>query len=438
MSVTRKLVPYVASALTSPRTRDVRRGIHELSRRLRGKPHRVQYFHQTDDPYSHLAAQTLERLSERYQIELCPHLVGPPPDSAAPERERLKAYARKDAADVAPHVGLDLPRRAQAPDSGLVTRANRILTAALERDVFAEAAPAVGAALWAGDVSAIERAGERFGEASAEATALALSAGDAERARRGHYLGAMFRYAGEWFWGTDRLHYLEARLATLGLRRGSGDRLVLPAAADDTKLSAPGRLQLDFFHSARSPYSYIALNPTFELARRLPVDVIVRPVLPMVMRGLAVPRVKRFYILMDAKREADRLGVPFGHVCDPVGRPIERVYSLVPFAREQGRAEALLCEFARSAWAEGVETGTDAGMQLVIERAGISFEAARAHLDSDGWRAEVEDNRRELLDLGLWGVPSYRLRGRAGEPDFTTWGQDRLWLLEAEIRRRLA
>jgi 2-hydroxychromene-2-carboxylate isomerase len=39
--------------------------------------------------------------------------------------------------------------------------------------------------------------------------------------------------------------------------------------------------------------------------------------------------------------------------------------------------------------------------------------------------------------MGLWGVPSFRLLGRPGEPDYSTWGQDRLWRVEQEIRRRL-
>jgi 2-hydroxychromene-2-carboxylate isomerase len=39
-------------------------------------------------------------------------------------------------------------------------------------------------------------------------------------------------------------------------------------------------------------------------------------------------------------------------------------------------------------------------------------------------------------ELGLWGVPSFRLRGAGGEPDLCVWGQDRLWLIAAEIRRR--
>jgi 2-hydroxychromene-2-carboxylate isomerase len=43
---------------------------------------------------------------------------------------------------------------------------------------------------------------------------------DADRLRQrlGHYLGAMLYYGGEWYWGVDRLQYLESRLQSLGLQ----------------------------------------------------------------------------------------------------------------------------------------------------------------------------------------------------------------------------
>ena len=76
------------------------------------------------------------------------------------------------------------------------------------------------------------------------------------------------------------------------------------------------------------------------------------------------------------------------------------------------------------------------GLRVVVERAGLSWEGARKHLDSEGWRPELERNRKLLLEQGLWGVPSFRLVGEDGEPDYCTWGQDRIWRVEEEIRRR--
>ena len=137
--------------------------------------------------------------------------------------------------------------------------------------------------------------------------------------------------------------------------------------------------------------------------------------------------------------EAEFIGEPFGNMLDPIGRPVERGFSLWPFANERGRGEAFLAGFLRAAFVDGQPTGTDAALQGIVERAGLSFEEARSHLDADDWRAELEANRQLMYDeLGLWGVPSYRLRGPAGEPDLCVWGQDRLWLVAAEIRRRLA
>jgi 2-hydroxychromene-2-carboxylate isomerase len=175
---------------------------------------------------------------------------------------------------------------------------------------------------------------------------------------------------------------------------------------------------------------------TFALAARTGVTLRMRPVLPMVMRGLEVPAAKRMYIMLDAKREAESVGLPFGRISDPVGAPVERGFSLYPFAVSQGRAADYLFAFCRAAFAEGVDTGSDKGLRHVVTRAGLSWDAALAAVDHEHWRAELEENRRVMLATGLWGVPSYRLRGGAEGADFCVWGQDRLWLVEAEIRRR--
>ncbi len=416
----------------------------ERRRRLARAPHRVLYFHQVDDPYSQLAAQLLPALCTRYAIELVPQLVGPPSDEAAPERERLAVFARRDAADIAKGYRLEFPAAAAAPEPQAVELAERILAAALPPERFAALAERVGAALWARDRSALEALARAEGAAEAGAAAALRAEGERLRNRLGHYLGAMFHYGGEWYWGVDRLHHLERRLRELGaLRAGAGAALIAPRPerAQPPALSAPRPhppLVLEFYASLRSPYSYIAMERVAALARRYPLELRLRPVLPMVMRGLPVPLAKRLYIVLDTRREAEDAGVEFGRICDPVGRPVERGFSLYPFACSLGRgAEYLLC-FARAAFAEGVDTGTDAGLRRAAEHAGLPWDAARLQLDREGWRDELERNREQLFALGLWGVPSFRLQGGAhAEPDYCTWGQDRLWRLEAEIRRRL-
>ena len=92
----------VTRILTSPRLRDWRRLDAALARRLRHSPPIVHYFHQSDfhqsdDPCSVLAAQTLRALTERYAIELRVCQVAPPVAAVAPDAPRLREYAARDA-----------------------------------------------------------------------------------------------------------------------------------------------------------------------------------------------------------------------------------------------------------------------------------------------------------------------------------------------------
>jgi 2-hydroxychromene-2-carboxylate isomerase len=444
MSKLARLVsPLVSSVLTSPKTRDTRRWIAERMRRVRKDRHRVLYFHQVDDPYSQLAVQVLPQFVARYEVDIEPYLVAPPPDEAAPDRARLIEFSRKDAADVASAYGLEFESQWRQPEPAFRELVLRLLACAIRNDVFVDRAAAIGRAMWTGDAAEVDRAAGGLASFDLEAAGVVLAEGTALRAKLRHYLGGMFYYAGEWYWGVDRLSHLERRLCAAGaVRRGQEAAVETPivprptSSALDAADIACERVQLEFYPSLRSPYSYIAMERVFALAARLPVDLVLRPVLPMVMRGMAVPSNKRIYIMLDTKREADDAGVPFGKICDPVGRPVERAFALYPWAREQGRAAEYILSFARAVFAEGIDAGNDRGLRRVVERAGLSWGEAQAHRDSEGWRAELESNRDAMLGFGLWGVPSFRIVAASGQRDFCTWGQDRIWLVEREIRRR--
>jgi len=76
-------------------------------------------------------------------------------------------------------------------------------------------------------------------------------------------------------------------------------------------------------------------------------------------------------------------------------------------------------------------------MKRAVQEAGLDWNEAQKRLGSDEWKEIVERNQDEMVEeMGLWGVPSYRLTGPDGEPDLEVWGQGRLWLVAAEIRRR--
>ena len=395
----------------------------ERARARRSEPHLLHYFHQVDDPYSALAASILPRLLARYDIQLLPHLVGAPPDNAAPERAKLIAYSRRDATLLARHRGLAFEEAAEQPTERDCARATAQLLAAIEAGDFVERAGPLSAALWRGvlpDAAASDTPSASVGAQLEQANAL--------RKRLGHYLGATFYYAGEWYWGMDRLHHLEQRLQALGLARpGVSELMFAPTADLTTPVVLKKALPIDFFFSLRSPYSAIVAQRVFDLGSLTGAEVRLRYLLPMVMRGLPVPREKRSYIAQDAAREAFVRGIPFGRLNDPVGRPTERGLALMPLAERLGKGQQYVLSFMRGVWAEGIDAGSDRGLRSIAERAGLSWDDARRALQDEAWRSIAEHNRQEMFGIGLWGVPSFRV----GE--CAVWGQDRLWAVQEEL-----
>ncbi len=364
-------------------------------------PHELHYFHEEGDPYSLLTASVLPGLRAHYTVDLQEHRVPPPPAALAPDRERLRAWALRDAEHW------------------------RQVTGCLPEPIAVGTAPAR-------DYSATPTREELQGEQ--------------ERAKRGSFLGASFWFRGEWFWGLDRLPLLLRRLEAAGLTRDEPWRDYPqrpPMPAGTTALGTPPRFNgaasnglpvVEFWCSLRSPYTYLALPRLRAWAEAGEVTVQLRPVLPMVMRGLQVPLVKRLYIIRDAKREAEELGLPFGKISDPVGRPTERGLGVLHQVQANHGTLAALCfaeSFLRGVFAEGIDAGTDDGLAQIASRAGVTPADVAAGLADDSWRATATANREALLAAGLWGVPSFRVAGFPAQ-----WGQDRLWVIEQQWRSK--
>ena len=410
----------------------------EKQRVKSGMGHVVEYFHYVEDGYSHLASQVLQAFSERYDIELVCHLVMGPQGKNSAEPELLLRLSRYDAFQVAADYSLNFPHHEDAPEPSLVKLASSILAAQTSAD-FIECAAHVGDALWSRDEARLLSLADNLGRATDDELARKLDVGTARRSRFKHYSGAMFYYGEEWYWGVDRLYHLEKRLAGLGLDREQGQPMVLPRPAVETgELRDNGSLTLEVFPSLRSPYTSIAFDRAVKLAQDTGVKLAVRPVLPMVMRGVPATREKGMYIFSDTVREASEAGVPYGNFYDPIGEPVRRCYSMYPWACEQGRGTQLLSSFLRAAFVQGVNTNSDRGLKKVVENAGLNWVEAKKHIGTGGWEELLENNRLAMYDAGLWGVPSFRLLDEQGNSILSLWGQDRLWLFSREIQRQLA
>ncbi len=414
---------------------DTRRRIAHLKGRLarKGQP-TVHYFHQVNDPYSHLAAQKIDALAERYKVKFEFHLAGSPTDDEQGDAARFPGWALQDARAIASDYGTELPQTVNQIDRHQVVHAENYLAQYLADPGFAREAIAIGHRLWSGDpirdLTAEELPAEQLPASDAVADGTAL------RSKLGHWLSATFYFEGEWYWGVDRLVHLENRLCDLGLSNDPSGICVPRPTPESLGGKDAGAVTLEFFPSLRSPYTAISYDRAIELAHRTGVNLKLRPVMPMMMRGVPAPRVKQRYIMTDTKREADYYGQKIGPMVDPFGEPVKRAFALLPFMIEKGLSVEYCSHYLRAAWCEGVDITTDRGLQQVVENTGVNWQEAQQQFGNNVWEPLLEDNVSAMLSAGLWGVPSFRVTGGTIKEPFCCWGQDRLWRVESEISRR--
>jgi 2-hydroxychromene-2-carboxylate isomerase len=431
MIIAKRLKGKAIATWLGPTGEAARRALTRARQRLTNAPRRLDFYFDIADPMSYLTAQAVTRLVAVYPVELAVHVITPPASDVDPAPVPRAMHAVRDARQVAEYWDLDFPGQREA-DSGMV----RDVATALIRDRPAaeqlRAVTELGAVLWRGDKKQLGALLLRYGTESSGSIAPILNSNYAELRRAGHYQGAMLAYDGAWYWGIDRLPYLEAALGEAFGVTAAPVVSPRPEAQRGPLALSEKPLSCELWFSFRSPYSYLALERVASVLEPHGVPLVLKPVAPMVTRGLAVPSVKRMYIVHDAKREADRHGIAFGELCDPLGTGIEHCLAIAHRAAQHGQLMAFARSALRGIWAEALDVSEYVDLRQVVERAGMAWDDARAALEASASAAAqkaAQANAAELAVVHLWGVPSLRCG------DFVAWGQDRLDLLADRLRR---
>ncbi|MEZ4366490.1 MAG: DsbA family protein [Kofleriaceae bacterium] len=419
----------IAAYLGGPGQR-VRALTHAARARLRHEPEQLDFYFDLADPWSYLAAQAVERLIAAYQVPVQIHVVSAPASDVDPAPALRSRYALRDAAELAAYWDVAFVGRKEL-EAGVLRRVGAALVAERPAAEQLAAILELAALAWAGDAARLPPALGKYQQEAQVVIPTVLASNYEAMRKRGHYQGAMIAFAGEWYWGLDRLPLLEEALAAargvapVGVvaPRTEAERGPLRLAKGD------GPVPVDLWFSFRSPYSYLALERIEEVLRPYPTTLRLRPVAPMVSRGVPLPSDKKMYIARDAKRCADRLGLPFGNLCDPLGQGIAHCLAIAHLAEQRGLALPFARSALRGIWAEARDVADYVDLRHIVERAGLAWDEAAAAIRAPEGADVAAANAAELGVIGLWGVPSMR----AG--DFVAWGQDRLPLLADRLRR---
>ena len=366
----------IIKSLLTPSHRKKIRGKRERKRKTENRSHQVFYLHQVDDPYSHLCCQILDQLENSYDIEVIPLVVGPPPPSSTPEVEMLQKHNIEDAKMIAPYYGLTFDTNEADIEPQNIKIAQSILLGT-NQESFAKVSLQVGDALWRNDSETLQDLQQNSTVLSDEEISARIQINSQKQKKLGHYYGGVFAYEGECYGCIDRVPFLEERLVELGTNKSDQQSIFKRKSLKDERPLKLDGLTLEVLFSVRSPYSYLALQQLIEFRKRYPIKVVYRPILPMVMRGMVINREKMFYILSDCKRVAEKKGIPFGNIADPLGKAVERCYSLFKFIKQKGKEEDYFNAFLRAVWSEGEHGYLDKTIKNVVEKIDLDWEDAK-------------------------------------------------------------
>jgi len=428
------IMPYVARCISSDQLLSARRNIYAVKRKALRQEPVLDIFLKADDPYSYLLIQALESFRSRFTIKLRFHVFYDIDPVMYPKFEMWRKYARYDAYYLAKLYGFHFPNNDSLPvQDEQTTKQLALRLVEIENDDdFIVKANVLLRHFWCHS-QPTSPSFDNYNKAE-----LRLSNNQSLLAQKGHYLGAMIYFEGEWYWGLDRLDHLENRLIEIGLTFAPNEHPKFNRTYQDF-CKAPlldvsryeDKTPLVLYWSARSPYSYLGLERAVHLADHYQMPLVIKPVLPMMMRGMNVPEAKKMYIFLDTKREARKLGIPYGFVADPLGAAVERCYALVQYAQSENKLQGFLLSFARGVNAEGIRAETDRGLEKIVTRSGLNWSVAKTKLSDISWRQWAQANLDEMFAMGCWGVPSIRY----GETHF--WGQDRFGMIEVAIKKDL-
>ena len=446
MIIAKRLKGKAIATWLGPTGDAARRALERVKQRVTSAPPRLELYFEIGNPWSYLAAQAVSRLLAAYPVDFALHVVTPPASDVDPAPAMRVTHAVRDAQHLAAYWDVDFAGTREA-DSGMVRDIGTALIRARPAAEQLRATLELTGAMWAGDRKRLTALLGTWGTEAHGSVAPILNTAYAELRKAGHYQGAMMHYGGTWYWGVDRLPYLEEALARDLGRSVAGVVAPRPEAERGPLRLSDKPLACELWFSFRSPFSYLALEQIEEVLAPYQIPLVLRPILPMVARGLPMPQVKQLYIVRDAKREANRLGIPFGELCDPLGPGIDNCLAIMHWAQQRGPAAevgtdgasgarpgaAAALAFARSAmrgiWAEARDVSEYVDLRAIVERAGLPWDEARAALDDPEALKAAQAHVADLAVVNLWVVPSFRVG------DFVAWGQDRLPLLADRLRR---
>jgi 2-hydroxychromene-2-carboxylate isomerase len=186
---------------------------------------------------------------------------------------------------------------------------------------------------------------------------------------------------------------------------------------------------IDYYVSPISPWTYLGHEALLALVKQHGTPVAVKPidlgrVFP-VSGGLPLPKrapQRQAYRLVELKRWSAHRGIAFNLTPKHFPAPAEPASLWIVAAAQEDEAAGLrlLGAIGRAYWADERDIGAADTLRAIATEAGLDGAALAERAAAPDTRIHYDTLTQEAIDRGVFGVPTYVLRGEM------FWGQDRL------------
>lgn len=173
---------------------------------------------------------------------------------------------------------------------------------------------------------------------------------------------------------------------------------------------APPRLM--FFYDFENPYCANAIPTALGLEGNYDIQFEFLPLLPAVPGDSDLKERIKTYRLVDARREAERLGLPAITGSAPEQEAHQRLMAIAQVHKMRGADRQMLVRINRAVWHEGRTLGSKAELARLISEIGFLDPAeCLREAESQTVKSALQAHRATLQKLGHWETPLWSIDG---------------------------
>ena len=252
---------------------------------------------------------------------------------------------------------------------------------------------------------------------------------------------------GRFFWGQDRMHFVEAELVALQ-KGGDWSRVpelvrLMPRCTARNKVV--GKVKIEFWYDFSSPWAFLGWTQLQRLQRTFgsELEIVMKPfLLGILFREIGAPNLPMSAVSptkaawsrqdhADWTRYWNAINIQEGNPDKNIDFYWADVFPIrTPTVLRVAIAEPSTVPLLyRACWEQNANVSDEAVLSGVLDKAGYNGDELIAKANSSEVKAKLRAATAEAKTLGICGVPTYRILRQSHKGDWAhdgniVWGQD--------------